>query len=327
MMKTQVLYPLILLVMLSTVGRVGAQTPPPPPTPTLAAFAIPTATATPTLPPPTATPLPDINQFLRPEHDATARILLAVRNDLELLTGATLGTPPAGWSGSYNVDDPQMPLLVRLDLETLVGAFSNDRPLGWFGVNPTTPYALARDVRHDLELLADLLIAPGVRPPFWIGDDPLMRCARSTQNLITLLGRQEVFTPLTAAGSGNYCEEVERELNVFVETTLLTGNFILSGQTPTETPVPPPPLSVVTDAAAYLDRAAGEGAGVIPSGTTFEALARSYAPFSRMVLIAGEGFVLFVDYQDTTLDALAFEALRDVDTFSFTPSCSSAWCQ
>lgn len=321
-MKTQVLVQLIVAVMLFTVGRVGAQTPTPTPTATLAAFAIPTATTN-----PTPTPLPDINQFLRPEQDATARILLAVRNDLEVLAVATLGTPPSGWSGSYNVDDPQMPLLVRLDLERLAGAFSNDRPLGWFGVNPTTPYALARDVRHDLELLADLLIARGVRPPSWIGDDPLMRCARSTHNLITLLRRQDVFTPLTATESGNYCEEVERELNVFVETTLLTGNFVLSGQAPTETPLPPPPLSMATAATAYFDRTAGQSAGVIPSGTTFEALARSYAPFSRMVLIAGEGFVLFVDYQDTTLDAPTFEALRDVDTLSFTPSCSSAWCQ
>ncbi|MGV2437518.1 MAG UNVERIFIED_CONTAM: hypothetical protein LVT10_23605 [Anaerolineae bacterium] len=159
-MKTQVLVQLIVAVMLFTVGRVRARTPTPTPTATLAALCHSTATTN-----PTPTPLPDINQFLRPEQDATARILLAVRNDLEVLAVATFGHPadPVGAEATTWMI-PQMPLLVRLDLERLAGAFSNDRPLGWFGVNPTTPYALARDVRHDLELLADLLIAPGVRP-------------------------------------------------------------------------------------------------------------------------------------------------------------------
>ena len=323
-MKTLVLW----LLWLSLPLSVSAQTLTPPPTPTLAAFAIPTVTATATPPPATATLLPDINQFLRPEHDATAKILLAVRNDLEVLAGATLGgTRPDGWSGSYNVDDPQMPLLVRLDLETFAGSFSNERPLGWFGVNPTTPYALARDARHDLELIADLLVATGVRPPYWIGDDPLMRCSRSTQNLITLLSRQEVFTPLTVPNSPTYCDEVERELNVFVEVTLLSGNFILSGQAPTETPVPPPPMTIISpNTVTYQDRSAQQTAGIIPNGTAFEPLARSYAQFSRMMLIQGDGFVVFVDYQDTTLDALAFEALPNVDTVATAPTCSASWC-
>src|SRR5689334_24388084 len=93
-------------------------------------------------------------------------ILISARSDLQLLAINTLGNNlPAGWNDSLDINDPQLPLLIRLDLELLAGALlgADKRPPGWFGTVLSTPYAIARDIRHDLELLADT-VSPGPRP-------------------------------------------------------------------------------------------------------------------------------------------------------------------
>jgi hypothetical protein len=50
-------------------------------------------------------------------------------------------------------------------------------------------YAIAGDIRHDLELLADQVNPPNVRPPGWKGSVPVIRCDRSVQTLIFVLER------------------------------------------------------------------------------------------------------------------------------------------
>lgn len=322
-----------------TAGVVFAQdTPPPPPTPTLAPVLAPSQTPAPTLPPPTpilptATPLPDVATLL-PGADRISQILLAARSDLELLANNTLGaaTRPNGWNGSFDIEDPQMALKLRLDLESLADQFlDGQRPPNWFGVQATSAYSIARDIRHDLELLADTLVAPSVRPPNWTGDNPVMRCSRSTQALALLLESRGLLNPVASPTSPTYCADLEAEVSVFAEVNLLdTIVFAPREDAPPpaeEVENPNAPVTIISDTAlAYYDRGALESAGIIPQGMAVTPVARSYAQFSRMTLVRGDGFAVFVDYQDTTLDQLTFEALGDVNVIEVNTSCSAAWC-
>lgn len=326
----------LLLLLLLVVGGVMAQDPtqPPPPTPTLAPVLVPTETATP-LPTPTA--LPNV-AALNASGDAVAQIHLNARNDLEILANATIGTinRPAGWSGSYDVASPEMALRLRLDLEILTDQLlPNVRPDGWFGVQTSTSYALARDIRHDLELLADTVIAPSVRPPNWLGDDPMMRCDRSTQTLVELLVSRNLFMPTSSPASPTYCTDLSNEVTVFTEINLLDRSAAPpsdesnNDNTNTNDNAPAVPNNVTVigaDAVAYYDRSAQQRAGIIPDGTIIEPIARSYAQFSRMTLVRGEDFVLFVDYQNTTLDSTAFEQLGDVNVIDYQTTCQPEWC-
>ena len=279
-----------------------------------------------------ATPLPDVGTLL-PDADQTGEVLLAARNDLELLANNLLSPAerPDGWTGSYDITDPQMALKLRLDLENLASQLATERPDGWFGVQATSAYATARDIRHDLELLADTHIAPSLRPPNWMGDNPVMRCDRATQALVLLLTSQQGYTPAAEPGSPTYCRDLAIEVSVVAETRLLDGTRLTR-------PTPPPddaadaastgaPVSIVGDTAlAFSDRSATELTGVIPPGTAVTPVARSYAQFSRMTLVRGEGFQLFVDYQNTTLDRTAFEALGNINVITVETFCEAAWC-
>ncbi|MEM6283554.1 MAG: hypothetical protein AAF787_15285 [Chloroflexota bacterium] len=266
--------------------------------------------------------------------DRPSQILLAARNDIELLANNTLGASvrPATWNGTFDVMNPQMALHARLDLETLADqVLQQTRPPGWFGVQPTTAFATARDIRHDVELLADTVVAPSVRPPNWLGDEPIMRCNRSTQALVELLESRNLLMTTASPASPTYCADLEAEVSVFTELNLL------------EQPEPAPAAAAATQAApqnpnaqasivtpgtiVYFDRGALEIAGIIPQGELFTPVARSYAQFSRMMLIRGEGFELFVDYQNTTLDAPTFEALGDINVIDVAVSCALDWCQ
>jgi len=126
-------------------------------------------------------------------NEDTLGVLIRSRTDLEILADQQLGISarPEGWSGSLDINNPQLPILIRLDLDLLMANTLglDNIPVGWFGAQTSTATAIARDIRHDLELLADSLVGPNIRPPGWNGDDPLMRCDRSTQNLVTLLVR------------------------------------------------------------------------------------------------------------------------------------------
>ncbi|MEL6149533.1 MAG: hypothetical protein AAFU54_07205 [Chloroflexota bacterium] len=266
--------------------------------------------------------------------DRPSQILLAARNDIELLANNTLGASvrPPTWNGTFDVMNPQMALHARLDLETLADeVLQQTRPPGWFGVQPTSAYASARDIRHDVELLADTVIAPSVRPPNWLGDDPIMRCNRATQALVELLESRNLQTPTASAASPTYCADLEAEAAVFTELNLLNQAEAAPAAAAATAAAPENPnaeASIVTPGTiVYYDRGALEIAGIIPQGTLLTPVARSYAQFSRMMLIRGEGFELFVDYQNTTLDAPTFDALGDVNVIDVSVSCQAEWCQ
>lgn len=223
-------------------------------------------------------------------------ILVNARSDLELLVVAVQQnvTRPEGWNGSLNVTDPQLPLLIRLDLELLAGLRLGQatRPPGWFGIVQSTTFALARDIRHDLELLADSLLGAGVRPEGWSGGQALWRCTRATQTLVNMLSdpTAPIFAPQAQPG--------------LVSAVSIDTNF----------------------AVAFLDKSAALSLGTVPFGTPVVPLARSFAQFSRMMLISGENFVVFVDYIDTTLTEDEFRALPNVDELDVETFCGARWC-
>jgi hypothetical protein len=256
-------------------------------------------------------------------------ILINARTDLEILVTSQLGGErPIGWSGSLDITNPQLALLIRLDLEVLAARLlsADLRPDGWFGAVSSTPIAIARDIRHDLELLADQVVQPGVRPPGWAGDKPIMRCDRSTQNLVQLLEITAQFVVTADPASLDYCQQVTIQASQFTEARILNPNAPVG----TAANAVAPPGSVTANGnftIAFLDRNARQSVGIIPSGEALIPVARSFAQFSNMVLVRGANFEVFVDYTTTTLTREQFEALSDVNTLTASPACNADWCK
>ena len=214
-------------------------------------------------------------------------------------------------------------------------------PAGWFGALPTTAQAIARDIRHDLELLADTLLGDNIRPPGWTGSDPLMRCDRSTQNLVELLQRQGLFTPNLLAGNPDYCRLMAAQVGQFTEINLLNQQIVplpteaAPAQTTSggESSLPSAPPSgasyfAVEDLGlAFLDRYATRFVGTVPNNVPFTPVARSYTQFSHMTLVQGDQFEVFVDYKTTTIDTNTFNTLPDMNSFPGSPVCGASWCQ
>jgi hypothetical protein len=260
-------------------------------------------------------------------------VLVAARGDLEILASEVMASPdqrPAGWSGSLDVADPNLPLFIRLDLEILAGTVLGPelRPDGWFGVVASSPLAIARDIRHDLELLADHVVgASTLRPGMWVGDDPLMRCNRATQALVPLLERSG-FTLNVDFAQPDYCQQIEIQVSRYVETQIVqppaaaggvgTGTVAVAG-------IAQPYITESPFVVAFYDTNARRRAGVLPVGTGFRPISRSDFEFSNMMLIEGEGFTLFVDYTTTPLSLADFEALP-VSSLGTTTDCDMAWC-
>lgn len=257
-------------------------------------------------------------------------LLINARTDMELLANQTLGAErPVGWSGSIDGSSPDLPLLMRLDLELLAGQIlgTNSRPIGWFGAVPSSVFAIARDIRHDLELLADSVNPTNVRPPGWAGSDPLMRCDRAVQSLVSLLERTTGFRLSVDANEPSYCALASLQASRFVETGLPAAG---AGAAPAQGAVPAPAGSAQVDgefAVGFLTRFGTQPAGTIPRGEAITPVARSFTQFSRMMLVRGAGFELFMDYRDSTLSDAEFEALPNIDGLSTSTSCTAAWCR
>ena len=277
---------------------------------------------------PTATPI-----ALSLEASEALPIVVRARGDLELLANEVFGLDqrPAGWSGSSDATNPDLPLLTRLDLEVLAGFVlaADERPDGWFGVVVSSPLAVARDLRHDLELIADIVVgASTIRPGLWAGDDPIMRCNRATQALLPLLERSG-FILNVDFNQRDYCRQIEIQVSSFVETQIIQ-------------PVAPP-VAVDTSGGtvggvlapyrvespfvvAFYDSRARRRAGVLPEGAGFRPVSRSNVQFSNMVLVTGEGFTLFIDYTTTPMTTADFEGLPEV-ALGVSTDCSAEWCE
>jgi hypothetical protein len=257
-------------------------------------------------------------------------LLVNERTDLELLANQAMnGQRPTGWSGSLDINNVQLPILVRLDLELLAGALlgQDKRPDGWFGPVPSSTYAIARDIRHDLELLADYVNPANVRPPGWAGGDPLLRCDRGIQSLVDLLEKNTTFRLNVDPTDPAFCKSAEIQASQYAEQHLLAVST--SGTTGTGGgAVAPGAVRVESKfAVAFLSRFGHQQVGTIPVGEVITPVARSYTQFSKMILVRGNGFEVFMDYRDTTMTDAQFAALQNVDSVTPNPACNAGWCK
>jgi phosphate transport system substrate-binding protein len=257
-------------------------------------------------------------------------ILINARTDLEVLATEALGAGrPVGWSGSLDINDPQLALLLRLDLEIMAGTLlgAENRPEGWFGAVSGSQFALARDIRHDLELLADSVFgSPIARPASWLGGEPLFRCSRSTQTLVSVVQAQG-YELEADPDSSTYCQDVEIEASQYADSSLQPA----SAQTAASAGIAAPAAAAVTIdsefAVGFGNRNASVRFGVVPFGEAVTPVARSYTQFSNMTLVEGNGFRVFVDWRDTTLTEAEFDALPDEASAALQTFCDAAWCE
>lgn len=302
------------------------------PPPTEVTETPPPATEDTETPPPTIateTPTPEATAAAVSFDAGVLPILINARTDLELLATEILGVQrPAGWSGSLDVNDPQLALLIRLDLEVLAGTIfsAESRPDNWFGAVPSTPLAMARDIRHDLELLANQVFGSSIaRPASWLGDNPLYLCSRSTQSLVNILENSGYVVEIDTT-STDYCAEVEVDASRYAESLL---------QQPEGAEISSEGAAVIGAGAVTIDsnfavgfgnRGASVRVGTVPFGESITPVARSYTQFSNMTLIEGDGFRVFVDWQDTTLSSDEFAALPDEAEAALETFCDAEWC-
>lgn len=257
------------------------------------------------------------------------KLLQDARADLDTLAIQNMGADrPQGWTGNGDITNVQLPILIRLDLELLAGQLlgPDQRPTGWFGAVPSTAYAIARDIRHDLELLADQVNPPSVRPPGWKGADPIMRCDRPVQTLIFVLERTASYKLSVDPLSPDFCRLAELQATSYAEANLLPNRKAASGSSAAAAANGAVQISSPY-AVAFLDRFGRRPTGSIPLGETITPVARSYTQFSKMMLVRGNGFEVFIDFSASTVSANQFAALPDVNNVATQTSCTVSWCK
>lgn len=254
--------------------------------------------------------------------------LINLRNDIELLATARKGTVrPDGWNGNLDVTNVQLPLMIRSDIELLLAdQLGFSYPAGWLGIVLSDARFQVRDMRHDIELLADALMGAGIRPDNWSGiPDPLWMCSRSTQTLVEMLERGDTFLVVADGTSPDYCAIVELQAVQFVQQRLFTADASTSLFTAAVKTSLPGSIVVNTDfAVGFLDRGAGQRVGVIPNGTLVTPVGRSTSQFSKMVLFQGQDFLVFADYSGSSLTEDEFKILADAGTPA--TFCNAEWC-
>lgn len=296
----------------------------------------------------TPAPLPTVEPTIAPAFDSSQLsaaqmealpILTRARGDLEVLADLYFGgsdARPEGWERTLELSNPQIAVLLRLNLEILAGTIfgAEMRPPGWFGIVTSTPQAIARDLRHDLELVADhIMTVSTIRPAGWAGDDPVMRCDRTTQALVTLITRAGFALPTLDFSQPAACEQLTRAAVVYAEREIIAPGSDAAPPADAQTTGAMgssgaylPQRAETAFVVAFLDRNARQRVGVLPVGTGFRTLSRSSTEFSRMMLIAGEGFQVWVDSSTTSVPRETFLLLPITETDGGT-SCTADWCE
>jgi hypothetical protein len=270
------------------------------------------------------TPFPTATPEIPPE----TNLLLDAVTDMNLLADTILGggVRPEGWNGSQDPFNTELAVQTRSDLETLASEVINptERPRDWIGAVGSTPFAIARDVRHDVEALADLVFGPDTRPEIWTGADPLMRCNRGTQTLVALLERGGIFTLEVDPNDPKFCYNAEIAVTQFTDEQILANtqgelfadNIAILSENEVDSAF----------AVAFLDSAASISVGTIPDGTPIQVLGRSTAEFSRMMLVSGDNFQVYVEYTNTTVTEQQFRSLPNAASLNVETSCFAEWC-
>jgi hypothetical protein len=143
--------------------------------------------------------------------------LLNVQADIELLADDVFGEGerPENWTANEDVESPVFVVDLWLNNELLADTLyeGETRPEGWFGATSSNPEILGRNIRHDLEILADEVYGSAFdRPEAWAGAGSIYRCDRTTQNLVRILDAFYNVRPTTPESVIDYCGTVGNEL-------------------------------------------------------------------------------------------------------------------
>lgn len=257
--------------------------------------------------------------------EAEARLpdlILAVRGDLERLADEEFGVNirPEGWKANKDKNSPTLLSDIFLDLDTLANTELGlgRRPPGWIGLLPNAAALAYRNLRHDLELLANEL-GRVPRPRGWQGVDPLAICDPMVQNLAALLAQVYGFSTAEIPLGGGFCRDAALAANQLAEQPpALEGEggeqaeadrFVAQSQY----------------AFSYLDPAATQYMGVMPPGTRFKAWYRNFGE-STMMFVSGQDFAVFVDLRWTTLPPEIFQRLPTLEGVKPLTFCDASWC-
>lgn len=264
------------------------------------------------------------------EVDDVPALILAVRGDLERIADEVFGvnTRPRGWLDNTDVESPSLAVDIFSDLTTLADTQLglNQRPTGWIsspiGGSQVNSF---RNLRFNLELIADALQGDGIRPTNWEGTDALNSCPPSLQNLVFLV-QNTYDLELPASSVNDYCGEVS-----------LTTNLLVENPPVEETPVGESTEDIIfldgedrfvaesSYAFSYLDPAALEYMGTMPGGIEFRAWYRNFGE-STMMFVSGDGFAVFIDRRFTTLPQGIFNGLPTLEGVRPLTFCDANWC-
>ncbi len=244
--------------------------------------------------------------------------VLAIRGDMERLADEALGLNirPPNWIGNKDRDSSTLTGDNFLDLESLANQLlgNNVRPPGWIGVVTNSQAISYQNLRHDLELLADVAVAE--RPRGWQGIDPLERCDPLIQNLVILVEQFEFTTEGIPQGD-NFCQSVAAAANTLAESPPIEEIVV---QDPNDRR-----LAEADYAFTYLDLAARQYMGLMPPGVTFRAWYRNFGD-STMMFVSGDDFAVYLDQRWTTLPIDIYDSLPTLEGVEPLTFCDAAWC-
>jgi len=249
-------------------------------------------------------------------------LIWAVRGDLERLADETqgLGNRPPSWIGNTDLNSPDLAADTLSDMERLADTLLGQdvRPEGWNGTISSSLATSYRNLRQDIEILADATpnIGEGVRPNGWQGTDSLIRCSNDVQNLVVLLQQAYQFqVESTIVFSSSFCSLAEDQANNFAENPPID----LTEEEEQGT------LYEAVYAFAYLDPAALEFMGIVPEGIEFRAWYRNFSG-STMMFVSGENFAVYMDRRWTTMPQEVFDRLPTLEGVIPLAFCDASWC-
>ena len=269
---------------------------------------------------------------LLPVDEVLDELILAARGDIERLANEVYGVNerPIGWAGNTDINSPLLLTDNYADLglltDTVLGA--NIRPDGWIGLITDSRPETWRNLRHDLELLADVAVPDfpsieGERPRGWQNDDPLLTCPLPTQDLVislevAFIEEGATFDRTTIPDDDDYCANLLAAANNFAEKPPLSDIDLLLAEGG--------PLIFESEIAfAYLDVSALEYLGAMPLGVEFRAWYRNFND-STMMFVSGNDFAVFIDRRFTTLPQDVFDRLPTLEGVRPLTFCDADWC-
>jgi hypothetical protein len=159
--------------------------------------------------------------------------LLNLQSDIETLGDEVFGADrPAAWTNNDDVESPLFVADLWFNTEQLADSVFGigERPENWIGATASEPEFLSRNVRHDLELIADQIFGDArTRPETWVGARPVYRCSRTLQNLIRILDQVYNTRTTTPDSVLDYCAVVSNELRDTILPNILQ-NTEFAGQ-------------------------------------------------------------------------------------------------